>query len=408
MNTSERTTSASRRPGSQAGLLASAFLLAAAVSGGTPVAAQSPENWSPWLGCWQPAPGFAGPDLCIGETGDGVELLTVAGEDVVDTRILVAGGVERPIEEEECRGTETADFSADGNRVYLRSSVVCDGVEQATSGILAMITPFEWVDVNVVTIDGRTATWVQRYVADGTESGDVTGLAPAAASRSLALRRARIAALATPEIDQVIEASAAVDAGAVEAWLAEVGAPLELDAQRLLRMAEAGVPESVIDVVVAVSNPRHFVVEGAAMGASGVVTERMETGNARSTYGGPYAAVLYGGSSYYSPYGGYYGYGVSPYGWSPGWGWSPGYSYRPTVVIVDRQDNRGQRVKGAGYRSGGARDSDGSSTPRVPDLGPQRRDTGSGGASSSPPASGGDPPSTGRRAKPRPPGGGGR
>ncbi len=394
---------AGSRTGSRGGVLLTMLLLAAGSGSVSPVAGQSTGSWSPWLGCWEPAPGFAGPDLCIGETQEGVELVTVAGEDVVDTRTLVAGGVPRAVREEECSGSETARFSADGNRVYVRSTVVCDGVEQSASGILAMITPFEWVDVNVVTIDGRTATWVQRYVADGTDSSELTGLAPAAAGRSLALRRARIAALANPEIDQVIEASAEVDAGAVEAWLAEVGAPLELDAQRLLRMADAGVPESVIDVVVAVSNPNHFVVEGAAMGASGAISERVATGNARSSYGGPYAAVLYGGSSYYSPYGNYYGYGVSPFGWSPGWG---GYSYRPTVVIVDRQDRaRGQRVKGAGYRSGGARDSDGSSTRRAPDMGPERRDTGSSGASSSPPSSGSNPPSTGRTAKPRPPGG---
>lgn len=393
-----------RFPGSSWALL----LLMAVAAGAAPHAsAQSSGPWSPWLGCWEPAPGFAGPDLCVGETADGVELLTLAGEDVVDTRSLVAGVGPRPVEEEECRGTETASFSADGNRVYVRSSVVCDGVEQSASGILAMITPFEWVDVNVVTIDGRTATWVQRYVADGTGAEELAGLGPAVAGRGLSLRRARIAALANPDIDQVIEAAAHVDAGAVEAWLAEVGAPLELDARRLVRMAESGVPESVIDVVVAVSNPRHFVVEGAAMGTSGEITERVAAGSARSVSGGPYAAVLYGGAYYYSPYGNYYGYGVSPYGWSPGWGWSPGYSYRPTVVIVDRQDaGRGQRVKGAGYRSGGSRDSDSPATRRVPDMGPERRDTGSSGASSSPPSSGGDPPSTGRRAKPRPPGGG--
>ena len=397
---------AGSRTGIRGGVLLSMLLLAAGLGSVSPLAGQSSGSWAPWLGCWEPAPGFAGPELCIGETGEGVELLTLAGEDVVDTRTLVAGGVPRAVSEEECSGTETARFSGDGNRVYVRSTVVCDGVEQSASGILAMITPFEWVDVNVVTIDGRTATWVQRYVADGTGAGELAEMTPAAASRSLLLRRARIAALASPEVDQVIEASAEVDAGAVEAWLAEVGAPLELDAQRLLRMADAGVPESVIDVVVAVSNPNHFVVEGAALGASGAITERVATGNARSSYGGPYAAVLYGGSSYYSPYGGYYGYGVSPYGWSPGWGWAPGYSYRPTVVIVDRQDSaRGQRVKGAGYRSGGSRESEGASNPRVPDMGPQRRDTGSSGASSSPPSSGSNPPSTGRTAKPRPPGG---
>lgn len=390
---------AGSRTGSRGGVLLSMLLLAAGLGSGSPLAGQSTGSWTPWLGCWEPAPGFAGPDLCIGETEEGVQLLTLAGEDVVDTRTLVAGGVPRAVSEEECSGTETARFSGDGNRVYVRSTVVCDGVEQSASGILAMITPFEWVDVNVVTIDGRTATWVQRYVADGTGAGELAEMTPAAASRSLLLRRARIAALANPDIDQVIEASAQVDAGAVEAWLAEVGAPMELNAQRLLRMVDAGVPESVIDVVVAVSNPDHFVVEGAAMGTSGEITERVAA-NARSASGRPYAHTLYGGSYYYSPYGGYYGYGLSPYGWSPGWG------YRPTVVIVDRQDSaRGQRVKGAGYRSGGSRDSDGTASRRPPDMGPERRDSGSSGASSSPPAQRSDPPSTGRQAKPRPPGG---
>jgi len=381
-----------------------ALLLAAGALLSAPLAGQERSDWSPWAGCWQPAAGFAGPELCVTRVEGGVELVTVAEGEVVERRTLVTGDA-RAIEEGECRGTESATFSADGNRVYHRSTVVCDGVEQSGTGILAMLAPGEWVDVNAVTVEGREAIWVQRYVPAGPEVAAGLGLDPVAMDRSMMLRRARVAALATPDVDQVIEASAQVDAGAVQAWLAEMGSPLELNAARLLRMAQAGVPESVIDIVVAVSNPRHFVVRGAAAGPGGVVVAEREGGErvARGGQGGPYAAVLYGPAYGYSPYGSYYGYGATPYGWAPGWGWAPGYSYRPTVVVVDRQENQGRRVKGGGYQAGGSGRAAGSSTPRVPDMGPDRRDTGSSGATAAP-SSGGSQ-STGRTAKPRPPDG---
>ena len=388
-------------------LAAGALLVAGGVVLPSPTAAQERGDWAPWVGCWQPAPGFAGPELCVTRVDGGVELVTVAEGEISERRTLMTG-VDRAIDEGECRGTETASFSGDGNRVYHRATVVCDGVEQSSSGILAMLAPGEWVDVNVVTVEGREATWVQRYVTAGSGVAVDLDLGPVAADRATMLRRARIAALALPDVQQVIEASGQVDPGAVQAWLAEMGSPLELDADRLLQMVGAGVPESVIDIVVAVSNPRHFTVRGAAAGAGGVVAELAEGERAaRGGQGGPYAAVLYGPGYGYSPYGSYYGYGASPYGWSPGWGWAPGYhSYRPTVVVVERPEVQGRRVKGGGYQAGGTGTPSGSSTSRVPDMGPDRRDTGSSGASSTPSSGGSQAPaSTGRTAKPRPPGG---
>ena len=70
-------------------------------------------------------------------------------------------------------------------------------------------------------------------------------------------------------IDDVINAFDHVDAKAVEAWIVERGDPVHARRSRLTRMADAGIPERVIDMVVAVSYPEHFVVNrGADMSES--------------------------------------------------------------------------------------------------------------------------------------------
>ncbi|NIQ53308.1 MAG: hypothetical protein GWN85_07480, partial [Gemmatimonadetes bacterium] len=61
-------------------------------------------------------------------------------------------------------------------------------------------------------------------------------------------------------MDDLIEAHAATHREAVRAWLMEDGGPLRIDADALIRLADAGVDPAVIDVAIAVSFPDRFAV----------------------------------------------------------------------------------------------------------------------------------------------------
>src|SRR5262245_59085970 len=114
-------------------------------------------------------------------------------------------------------------------------------------------------------------------------------------------------------------------------------------------MADAGVPASVIDVVVAVSYPDRF-----ALSRNGDI-ERLQAeqeGRGGYGYGGGYGRriPLYG----YPTYGYGYGYGDPYFGYSPyGYGW--GYYGAPSVIVVEPRDPEPQAkvVKGKGYSRGG-------------------------------------------------------
>ena len=203
--------------------------------------------------------------------------------------------------------------------------------------------------------------------------------------------------------DDLIEAVGQVGPEAVEALVYERGEAFRPNADMLVRLADAGVPGSLIDLVVALSYPGRFEVK------SGSVDE-LTPGNA-------YAAVPmgYGVSSrysfwnpyfydpYYSGYGRWgmspYSYGYGGYGYG-GYGYRSGYYYRPTTVVVQPTGSLrypGSMVKGQGYTRGGSRSGGSSSSGS------------SGGASASSGSSGsrGSSGSSGRTAVRRGGGGGG-
>ena len=132
---------------------------------------------------------------------------------------------------------------------------------------------------------------------------------------------------------------------AVEAWVAGRGERFAIDADALVRLADAGVSESIIDVVVAVSYPETFAIAGEAGASMGSEQRAFDAPRTvRSVYGygmysrSPFYNYGYGPYSYYgySPYNRYsygslYGYGYQGYYSGSYYG---GY-YRPSEVIVN-------------------------------------------------------------------------
>src|SRR5262249_47709512 len=117
---------------------------------------------------------------------------------------------------------------------------------------------------------------------------------------------AAVAAGARLTAGNVIEAVHALDTAAVQAWLVERHETYNLTAQTLITLADAGVPGSVTDVMVAASYPEEFHFGRATAPELTTILSPADSARIASDY-------LFGKSScdplaYYSPY----GWGVNP------------------------------------------------------------------------------------------------
>jgi hypothetical protein len=397
------------------GVLAAGALLVVASAG--PAQAQTAEmdaRWLPWLGCWQPveqeATGAA-QTVCVvpAAQGTGVQLVTYAGGAEVARELLSADGAPRAVEHGGCAGHESAAWSSDNKRVHLSSELACEGgnMRRAT-GLIAMASPTEWLDIQAISADAgatRRGVRVVRYRAVSAEQARMLGGA-VPADRTLAVETARHAAAVPVTFEQVLESVARLDNEAVEAWLIERRARFPLSASRLIQLDDAGVPASVIDLMVALSNPQRFAIDHASRTSERVQPERSTLSGdelAMRRYGyGRYGSSWfdYGYDRYgYDRYG--YNYGRSGYGYGSPYRFGSYYGgYMPIIVVVnpggeEEAAGRPRVVRDRGF----TRSADGGSgAVRAPQ--PQQSSGGStssgssssagasssGGATSSPPA----------------------
>lgn len=442
------------------------LLLAGALMAGT-AAAQTPDaRWLPWLGCWTssdspltgiPAGGSAAGLVCVvpASSGPGVVVATIANGMVVHTERMNATGVRMPKTVENCPGWESSTWSADGHRLLLRSEYVCG--RDATvkgSGVFAISADGEWLQVQGSTVGRNASAYVVRYRAAGLELADAAGaqlsdstpVRLVTAATGMAARSARFAAGDAVRPDVVLEVSRAVEGPVAEAWVNEIGQRFAVDAKELVRLADAGMPPKMIDLLVALSYPERFALQRSAIvstanlrggGAKGTGVGSLNTGaydrrwdcgyGSRMLGYGYYGDSCYPGYYGYNPYGygSAYGYGLYGYG-SYGYGGYGGgyYGGQQPIIIVPRNPDadqpRGRAVNGAGYTRGsstparaGTSASD-RETYRAPSSGSSSgssssssgsASSGSSGAASSPPASSSGSSGGDRTAKPRvPPG----
>ncbi|HSJ23553.1 MAG TPA: hypothetical protein VK929_02640 [Longimicrobiales bacterium] len=372
-------------------------------------ASQENSGWTPWLGCWRPlgddAPLNALVCVAPGENPATVRMLSVEDGAVVDESVFTADGTARAVEDGGCTGTETATWSRDGRRVYVRTELDCDGVRRKSSGVLSLIAENEWVDVQAVEIAGQHLTRSVRYRAVRPEQvpDAVAGMLPA--DRSLATEAARLNAAAPMGTDDVVEATTMVAAPVVEALIALRQHGFGLDARALLALERQGVPASVLDVMIAVSHPQRFAVQEGPRSQGQAAPAGLRTGmydDCRDPYTFRRLSRLECERRAMYGYGSSYGrFGYSPWGYDA-YGWR--YGQGPIVVIVEpeREERRGgQMIRGQGYTPGSSATSSG--------RGAQTRQPASGSSAGASSTSGstGNSTSTGRTAVPRNNGGGG-
>jgi hypothetical protein len=334
---------------------------------------QLDSRWLPWLGCWQPTAEDVGPSdlmVCVRPASDaaGVEVATISQGQTVSRRTLVADDQTHELNEDGCVGWQRAAFSADGQRAYLRSDLACDGgVHRSASAIMAIGSQLKWLDVQSVGMNGERVPRVVDYgVAPSSRWPADYALSPA---RAVQVDGARRFAAAPMTLTDVKEASSQVDREALVAFLVERAEPFDLDAGQLESLASAGVPDQVIDVIVAVSFPDRFRIDRQALRMALAPPQSAPKAYAvqrvyYDPFGWGYSPECYPGSAYCNfSYGyGMYGYGLgfySPYGYqSPYW---YGYSNQPCIIVMNpggaSQEvatlSGGQVVNGSGYTRGG-------------------------------------------------------
>jgi hypothetical protein len=377
-----------------------------------PAAAQEDSRWLAWTGCWEPtaaepAAGIAAEPtrayvVCVAPAEGGARFTTVSDGETVAERLVVADGSQRPIDQAGCRGWETARWSQDNQRVYLRSELSCDGgTTRTTSGVLAVHTPEEWIDVQGVKAGDNVDVRVRRYRAASAERISAAGARAYSDDRALALATARTAAAQELTLSDVTEAAGELDAPVLEALLVEREAAVRLDADALIALDDAGVATSTIDLMVAQANPDKFMIDRASGEAMDVPEEEYADERRRGRY------AMYDYDPFWYGYPGYYG---SRYGYGYG-GWGDPYSYYwgrgPQIIIINPGDDddddgavSGRMVKGRGFvpNRGSGEGSRSSVNP------PPRQSTGSVGTSSgagSGTKSTGGSSGTTRKAKPR-------
>jgi len=244
-------------------------------------------------------------------------------------------------------------------RLYRTATVTCEGEAPSTRASVAFfLSGSAWVEVETVTRAGdATSVRVGRYERAYDQSRpDGTVVAAPAVAPPAALPR--IAAWTVPD---VLELHAALPADGVQAAISEAPAPFRLNAAALHSLADAGVNERVIDLMVGVTYPQKFVVDrvvaGGAAGIGGPIGGGVDPFAFAPMLGSValsncYAPLGWAMASYWSSCANLANaYGYFPYGlydpWGPGWVTIPGGSGGGGVSPTPGAE--GRVVNGRGY-----------------------------------------------------------
>lgn len=321
---------------------------------GAPAYGQTSNDprWVPWLGCWelseqgvrdpdepvregQGQPSVADtarPRVCVTPVPpNGAAFVTTVGTEKAFDQVVTADGLDHTVDDGECRGTQSAEWSADGLRLFARAKVTCagDSTPRGVTGLALLAPDGTWLDIQAVDVGGRENVRVRRYRRVLDETG-----AAGASKPHIAAARLRLA--------DIKEASAKISPRAIEAALVETNAGFDLSGRDLIDLDDAGVAGSVVDILVALSYPDRFVVE--------------RTRDSRAAGGGFFTDPFFLDYGFLSPLDGafYAPYYYTPFAYSSyGRFYNPGF-FSPAVIVADgssepQPSGTGRVVNGLGY-----------------------------------------------------------
>lgn len=304
-------------------------------------------RWLPWIGCWRPTDQRSpeeGVHICVVPEGaNGARITTLAGDRVVLEETIVPDGATRPVDEPTCRGSRRSEWSTDGQRVYSSAELACDKqAPRKVSGLSALTANAEWIDIQVVMYGTQENVRVRRYQRSSDQPPD-----PASIPAELAARVARSGLGTRLSVSQIVEASGKVAPRVLEALLFETKPNFPLDSRQLIALDEAGVSDTVIDLMVAFSFPKRFEVKRSVGGASALGGFGWG-GFGWSDFVGAEQAFPW----YYDPYYSFF----SPFGYgSRGYWDGGGYYYGAGTGVIangeggSQPERHGRVVNGSGY-----------------------------------------------------------
>jgi hypothetical protein len=193
-------------------------------------ATQNPQNseWRAWYGCWRAEEAPPNEYLCVAPAGaNAVRMMTVVGSDVVAESRVITDGKAREVRQEGCTGTEVAYWSADGQRVFLKSDLTCEeGIKRNVSGMFAFTSSIEWLSAQAVTVADQTASRTVRYTA--VEPSGLPALVTSALRSADTRGFRRDAVLASVDERDINEAASNIDPVAVQEWVDALGLPYQV------------------------------------------------------------------------------------------------------------------------------------------------------------------------------------
>ena len=303
----------------------------------TPTAFDS--RWTPYLGCWtivqgqrgQSAPVPAGTMVCVQPSGRfAVNVTTTVDGKTVLEQSIVADGSAQPLSQGDCTGTQTSNWSRDGERLFTSVELTCANRPTRTVSGITLLANGQWVDAQATLVDGNADVRLRRYRRTSDSYTGPAGMTTAPLS-----------------IEDIIEASAKVQSEALEAALDEANARFALNSSVLTQLADNGVSPNVIDLLVAQAYPEKFEVQRSRYPSSSYGTASM---GSSSVYMGSnvYPSPMY--DPFYSSYYYYYSPFAYPYYWGPSYGYRYGYG---SPFYSNYYNNYYYGLGGGGYYGGG-------------------------------------------------------
>ncbi len=320
--------------------LASAGQAAMIQPGGGQAAGELLEpRWLPWLGCWElfadavdyrETEGTGRRVVCVSPRPDGrgVTMTTHLDGAVVGQDTVLADGRDHPTQENGCEGWQRSLWSADGHRLYNEAESTCrGGANRTLAGINMLVESGRWLELQSMSLDGgeHREMVIRHYQRLADSALAEFGFVPMAPELTITAATARAAASGPLDIDDVLEIDERLPLEVTEAAILESNSQFPLDSKELIKLADSGLEERVIDLMVAVSFPDRFLVDngsrsggGGGGGYGGYAGIGVYGPSCSASFYGSYYSPfspftsLYCSPRYYSPYyrGGYYGGGT--------------------------------------------------------------------------------------------------
>ena len=286
---------------------------------------------TPWLGTWtavdeqatadglnrKEPQGKAVIEIRPTAEGNGFDIVRKdAAETISET--IIPDGVQRSIDSQSCSGTKTYRLEPQAGLILGTSEITCqNSAAYSVTTLKMMTTDDRMVDILSMKTADQTRLAVRQF-AHGKEISSIGDIF--ADNGSLAARTA----LAAPwDLNTISYLTGIVETPVLEAALLEKNIQFKLDPKTLRQLKSDNMPDSIIDLLVALSAPGKFNIEKNGQIA---VSPHRPAGDYVATPSGRYYAVgYYDYWGNYFPGGGYYWYYRSPFWWGYPIYMYPGY-----------------------------------------------------------------------------------